>query len=109
MRREVTKWPDAAEDLVRHGEYYVRQGSPETASRFLRAADAAFKLLAPMPEMGAPRAYPNRKLSGLRMWPIRGFPEHLIFYRPTQHGIEVVRVLHAKRDIERLLEEHDDQ
>ena len=38
------------------------------------------------------------------MWRIRGFREFLIFYRPTKDGIEVVPVLHAKRDLQGLLE-----
>jgi plasmid stabilization system protein ParE len=37
------------------------------------------------------------------MWRVSGFPNHLIFYRPLEGGgIEVIRVLHAKRDIEAL-------
>jgi plasmid stabilization system protein ParE len=41
------------------------------------------------------------------MRPIPDFPNHLIFYRPTTTdvGIEIVRVLHAARDIPRILEE----
>jgi plasmid stabilization system protein ParE len=33
------------------------------------------------------------------LWPV---PEPPIFYRPIASGIEVIRVLHAKRDIESL-------
>jgi toxin ParE1/3/4 len=36
------------------------------------------------------------------MWRVAGFPNHLIFYRPVESGVEVIRVLHAKRDIEAL-------
>ena len=32
-----------------------------------------------------------------------GFPNYLIFYRPVESGIEIIRVLHAKRDIDLLL------
>ena len=31
-----------------------------------------------------------------------GFPSHFMFYRPIEGGIEVIRVLQAKRDIESL-------
>lgn len=37
------------------------------------------------------------------MWPIPDFPNHLIWYQPTAEGIEVVRVLNAARDIERVI------
>ena len=36
------------------------------------------------------------------MWRVAGFPNHLIFYRPIESGVEVIRVLHASRDIESL-------
>lgn len=35
---------------------------------------------------------------------MKGFTSHLIFYRPINYGIEVVRVIHGARDIERLFE-----
>jgi plasmid stabilization system protein ParE len=38
------------------------------------------------------------------MHPVRGFPSRLIFYLPLPDGIEVIRVLHAKRNIRRLLQ-----
>ena len=52
--------------------------------------------------MGAARPYRDPALEGLRMHPVRGFSEHLIFYLPLPDGIEIVRVLHAKRNIRRL-------
>lgn len=33
------------------------------------------------------------------MWPVPDFPRVLIFYAETPDGIDVVRVLHASRDI----------
>jgi plasmid stabilization system protein ParE len=39
------------------------------------------------------------------MWPIHGFEKHLIFYRPLKDAVEIVRVLHASRDIRRIFEE----
>ena len=100
----ILRRPAAIEDLVAQGEYYVEQGSPETAVRFLEAADAAFEQLARRPGIGAPRRYRKPQLSGLRMWPIPEFEKHLIFYRQTEDGIEVVRVLHGARDLKRLFE-----
>lgn len=36
----------------------------------------------------------------MRVWPIRRFPNHLIFYRPIDGGIEVIRVLHGAQDLD---------
>ena len=55
-----------------------------------------------MSEMGTARTYNDPALVDVRMWRVAGFPKHLIFYRPIETGIEVIRVLHAKRDIESL-------
>jgi toxin ParE1/3/4 len=49
-------------------------------------------------DLSAPR------LADLRRWPVSGFPNHLIFYQPTEGGIEVVRVLHGARDLATMLE-----
>jgi toxin ParE1/3/4 len=40
----------------------------------------------------------------MRVWPVKGFENHLIFFRPIDGGIEVIRVLHAARDIESVFE-----
>lgn len=36
----------------------------------------------------------------IRVWPIRGFKNHLIFYQVRKGRLEIVRVLHAAQDIE---------
>jgi len=35
---------------------------------------------------------------------VRSFPvgNYLLFYRPTQNGVELIRVLHGARDLRRL-------
>jgi hypothetical protein len=47
----------------------------------------------------------RQELAGLRVFPVKGFSSFLLFYRPTAHGIELVRVLHGARDAPRVLEE----
>jgi len=55
--------------------------------------------------MGPARVFRNPRLRDLRIWPIRGFEKIVIFYRPIEGGIEVVRVLHGARDVKGILEE----
>jgi len=45
---------------------------------------------------------PSPVLAGVRMLRIAGFDNYLIFYCPTENGIDIIRVLHAKRDIDAL-------
>jgi toxin ParE1/3/4 len=53
-----------------------------------------------MPGMGSLWKSNNPQFQEMRMWPIHGFDNHLIFYRPIEGGIEVIRVLQAARDFE---------
>ena len=101
-RRFILRRP-ADEDLDGHF-LFIAEDSVEAAVRFYEAARAAFERLVEMPEIGALRPYLNPKLLGLRMWPIPDFPNHLVFYCRIEEGIEIVRVLHAKRDVEGVLE-----
>ena len=102
-RGRVTQRPQATNDLLEHA-FYIADTSLDASDRFLRAAEEAFQHLAEMPGMGSSRDFGNPALAGLRMWPVPGFRKHLIFYFPRRDGIEVVRVLHASRDLANLFE-----
>ncbi len=96
--------PAADTDLDDQAAYLAREASLEVALRFYDAAAATFEELARMPGLGERRPTADPRLEGLRVGRIRGFEKHLIFYRPVADGIEIVRVLHGARDIDRLLE-----
>ncbi len=96
--------PSADRDLDGLAGYLMQEANLEMALRFYDAAAATFEKLARMPGMGERRESANPRLDGLRVWRIDGFPNHLIFYRPTDGGIDVVRVLHGARDIDRVLD-----
>jgi toxin ParE1/3/4 len=82
---------------------FIAKGSLESALRFLDAAEDAFQRLARMPEMAGLWESPHRRLAGIRVWRIHGFENHLVFYRPIEGGIELVRVLHGARNVDRQL------
>ena len=103
----ISKTPGAERDLLRQANYMEETASLEAAERFYDAAERAFADLAEMPGMGRRKETGNPHPKDLRQWPIPGFDKHLIFYRPTGAGVEIVRVLHGARDIKRLLAEED--
>ncbi|MGH9753344.1 MAG: type II toxin-antitoxin system RelE/ParE family toxin, partial [Blastocatellia bacterium] len=35
------------------------------------------------------------------MWPVKGFDKYRIYYRPRGDTIEILRILHAARDLEK--------
>jgi len=43
-------------------------------------------------------------LIATRMFPLKNFPQHMVFYLPFQRGIEIIRVVHGSRDLEKLVE-----
>jgi toxin ParE1/3/4 len=101
--------PAADRDLDHQAAYLAQEGSLETALRFYDAASTTFGKLAAMPGSGERRKTANPALKGLRVSRIEGFEKHLIFYRPVVDGIEIIRVLHGARDIDRALESESGQ
>jgi toxin ParE1/3/4 len=100
--------PAADGDLDEQAAYLAEHASLEVALRFYDAAATTFESIARMPGIGErwPSAVP--RLDGLRVWRVQGFERHLIFYRPTESGIDIVRVLHGARDIDTVLEARTD-
>jgi len=70
----------------------------------MEAVEASVDKLLQMPAKGAPKLLRNPALSGLRVWPVDGFEDMRIFYLVQGETLKVIRVLHGKRDINRILE-----
>jgi toxin ParE1/3/4 len=88
-------------DLAEH----IGQNSPDAALRFMAAVEDSLKLLLQFPEIAPAWETGNPRYQGMRVWPVSGFPHHLMFYRPVSDGIEVIRVSHSSRNLERLFSE----
>jgi toxin ParE1/3/4 len=101
MNARVIRRPQAKRDIVEIS-VFLSERNLGAADRFLDAVRSAFQALAHMPEMGSPRTLRRPGLAGLRVWLVPGFPNYLIYYRPLEGGIEVIRVLHAARDVRRI-------
>ena len=105
MSGRVVKTRTVARDLEEAAEYLRKQTSPDRAIRFLDEADATFERLASMPGLGARFDPDSPALGELRFFPVSRFRNHIVFYRPVEGGIEVLRVLHGARDIQGVLDE----
>jgi toxin ParE1/3/4 len=96
--------PRAPDDIIRQFRWYlVEQDASDAAFRFVEAVEKSVEQLVSMPHMGAPREIRNPALKGLRSWPVKDFDEFLIFYVVQGDTLRVIRVLHGKRDIDRIL------
>ena len=79
---------------------YIAEDNPEAADRFIdRIYDTCHKTLGPSPESG--RARPELADS-LRSFPVGNY---VIFYRSSERGVEIIRVLSGHRDIPALFHE----
>lgn len=102
----VVGWRQGArQDLVDIFRRYAREAGIGTARRFLAQAEKTFRRLAGMPGIGAHLDLENPALADLRFFPISHYKKYLVFYRPITDGIEIARVLHGARDIQRILVE----
>ena len=98
----VHKHPQAKRDIIEQAEY-IAKDNPDAASQFVAALEEALQRLAHMPHIGSLYETANSPLDGMRSWRIRSFEQHLIFYTAHEDHIELIRVLHAKRDIDAVL------
>lgn len=101
MAKRASRTPKARRDLVELADY-ISGNSIDAAMRFLDAAEDTITFLAANPLVGQLFQPQNELIPQLRIWPVNGFRNHLIFFRPTDDGVEIVRVLHGARNLESL-------
>lgn len=94
--------PRASLDVVEQATY-IGKDNILAADGFLNASTALFEFLAQSPQVGAVYPTKNKRLPGLRVYRVPGFPKHLAFYLERSFGIEIVRVLHGARDLDAAL------
>jgi len=92
-------------DLLEQFVYFGEQGSVEVAERYFEAFDKTCALLMQHPHAGKPYDAGVSRLARLRRFLVKDFENYLIFYIPRRSGIEIVRVLHAARDVGGVLAE----
>jgi toxin ParE1/3/4 len=100
----VYKHPQVIRDLIDLATY-IAEKNMDISDNFLLAAEETFKQLVKTPKIGRLRDFPNPNLADIRQQSIKGFKNYLIFYRAINEDVEILRVLHARRDIEAILDE----
>jgi plasmid stabilization system protein ParE len=91
----------AEADVIRHFRYFlVEYDSQEVALRFKSSFRETLKLIERNPRIGKPCVVPA---GALRSWPVSGFDALKIYYRLVSSNIEVIRILHSKQDVHRIL------
>jgi antitoxin ParD1/3/4/toxin ParE1/3/4 len=78
---------------------FIRQDSPDAAKRVGKALMKNMGQLARVPWMGHVRE--DLASTSLRFWPVYSY---LIIYSPESKPLQIVRILHSARDVQRILE-----
>ncbi len=99
----VYKHPQVIRDLIDLATYIARDNM-NVSDNFL-AVEEIFKQLAQTPKMGKVRKFDNPNLADVRQQAIKGFKNYLVFYMTKDSDVEILRVLHGRRDIDAILNE----
>ena len=93
--------PQATEDLDAIW-WFIAEDNREAANRVEMEIVATCRRLAKHPLMGIRRQ--DITPLAVRFWALTKFPNYVIVYRPETVPLQVVAVLHGKRDLKELLE-----
>ena len=99
--RRIVQRRQARRDAIEQAAV-IAADNPKAAGRFFEAIDQTLQLLAEMPGNGRGTGVPRPSSARPPHAPGAWVSQHLLFYLPFADGIELVRVLHGKRNIERL-------
>ena len=89
--------PAAEGDLLKIIEY-LEGDNPSAVLKVVDALDQAMQRLAENPGIGHVR--PDLTGEDVRFWPVF---KYLVIYRQETKPLEIIRVLHGRRDVERIL------
>ena len=103
MAKAIGIRPQVYHDIAESAEF-IGRNRLEAASRFINACDATFVLLSESPQLGEVVPSASSKLAGMRVFRIPGFP-FIALYIERDSSIEILRVVHGARDLERLIPE----
>jgi plasmid stabilization system protein ParE len=82
---------------------YIADNSEDAADRVEQAIYDACALLAEAPRRGHFR--PDLTPRSLRFWTLTRYPNYTVVYRSETVPLQVVAVLHGKRNIQRILKQ----
>lgn len=96
----------ARRDATEAAYWYAKQGGLTLGEAFLADIDAALELVAGHPAIGSLRhaEHATDLPSPLRYLPLKRFKHHIVYYIDLPEHIEVIRIWHAARGLQVLME-----
>lgn len=96
----------ALRDIDAATKFYLAE-SDSVAIGFIDAVEAATDLLRDYPDAGSLRIGQESGIAELRSLRTKGYP-YLVFYWVVEDDVEILRVLHASRDLPTILSQMKD-
>ena len=104
MKRRLRRTHQVREDLIAIYAYVYKR-SPRAAERVFDAIEASIRALLETPEIGRRWESRDPRLEGMRVVVVTRYPNYLVFFRPVDRDVEIFRVVHGARELERIIEE----
>ncbi len=82
----------------------IARDNPAAAERVLDAVEATFSQIMEQPECDVPYPTRNPQMKAVRMLPVSGFNNYLVFYRIEGDAVRVLYVVHGARHLLRLFQ-----
>jgi antitoxin ParD1/3/4 len=82
---------------------YIAEDNEEAADRVEQAVYDACAFVADRPTSGHSR--PDLTARPLRFWTLARYPNYAIVYRPETAPLEIIAVMHGKRNLGRILKQ----
>lgn len=84
---------------------FIAADNPRAADRVESAILSACAMLSRLPSLGSKRA--EITPLPIRFWSLTRYPNFVLVYYPDSKPLQVIAVLHASRDIAKLIEERE--
>ena len=94
--------PRARAEVVSAALFYHGESGEALANDLVAEVERAYGLISETPGIGSLRYADVLPGLRVRMWPLRRFP-YLIFYVDQPDHIDIIRVMHARRDLPAVL------
>src|SRR3954447_8906121 len=82
-------------DIASIVDELVDRDAVQTATRFLSAVERTIDSISDFPDIGAVRTSGKRTY---RIRSVRGYRNHLIYFRRVESGVLVSRIIHGRKD-----------
>lgn len=80
--------------------FYLGGKDEAVGTKWLESVGDTLKSLIDSPDLGSPCELIHVRLTGIRVWSVTGFKNHLVYYRVRGELLEVLRILHGARDVD---------